>query len=74
MMLLLPRDAAALTPLTKEEQEVKRLLWDDLRREDEAILHGDEVRLRNVYALPEAADALRHALARRDFQIGRAHV
>lgn len=67
MMLLLPRDAAALTPLTKEEQEVKRLLWDDLRREDEAILHGDEVRLRNVYALPEAADALRHALARRDF-------
>lgn len=67
IVLLLPREAAAVTPLTREEQEVKRLLWDDLRQEDEAILRGDEARLRTVYALPIGADALRHALARRDF-------
>lgn len=65
--LFLPGAACALTPLTPVEEGVKQALLAVIRQQDNALLRGDAARLRRVYVLPEATEALRHAMARRDF-------
>ncbi|NMP22128.1 amidase domain-containing protein [Sulfobacillus harzensis] len=57
----------ALTPLTPQEQAVKSALLGLVTREDQAVLDGNRRQLEQVFLLPKAKSALRHAEERQAF-------